>query len=472
MKHLPQLWVLIFLMPVCATAEITVLREYLMGDADPSADVDTAVSASKDSAGDADLASSGSPVYYRAINRPRFGKLGQSQAGVGLEFDGAGSLTATSMPELVDNFGVEAWFLCNGGPLTLRNGTAGQGWSLECIDHVIGNLGPPIDGDGLPIHLRSSLTALVQWHHVAMVRDQELTRLYVDGVYISPVAKSGAPLPTSDPFAIQGGSGLIDEVRIFSFLPGHFRQEDLSYPMPSASPLEIAKSGNGTLDLRWPGTRFKRVMETTTDLQSGEWTTLADPTTPTSNAFYQVSVPVAATRRFFRLNRLPPTSAWKGWISYGTTNNLNHIELLAEFDTPAASAKISAFVASRDRGIDASLSVDPATGDSSAIRYQWEIFASSAYAAQLGTGPITLPGISGHQTSSLHLKPNSLPQLATITSDPEATFWRCKLTLRHEPFVADSPFPQQKTYWFRFRYSGSALTIAEVNQQIQEIHGN
>ena len=183
-------------------------------------------------------------------------------------------------------------------------------------------------------------------------------------------------------------------------------------------------------------------------------------------------MPVAATRRFFRLNRLPPVSAWKGWISYGTTNNLNHIELLAEFDTPAASAKIGAFVASRDRGIDASLSVDPATGDSSAIRYQWEIFASSAYAAQLGTGPITLPGISGHQTSSLHLKPNSLPQLATIASDPEAIFWRCKLTLRHEPFVADSPFPQQKTYWFRFRYSSSALTIAEVNQQIQEIHGN
>lgn len=485
MKHFCRACVFSLLLPVWASAEITVLREYLMGDADPAMVADAVVVTSKDSAGGADLVATGAPLYYRSIERPRFGQHGQPQTGVGVEFDGVSSLTATGMPELVDNFGVEAWFLSNGGALIIKNGTSvggwsplAQGWSLECADGVIGDLDGRSDGDGYPISLRSDSMTLGQWHHIAMVRDQGLARLYVDGVYVSPVAKSAAPLPTSDPFIIQGGNGLIDEIRIFSFLPGQFRQEDLSYPMPSASPLEIANSGSEGLDLRWPGTRFKRILETTTDLQAGEWTTLADQTTPMANAFYQVSAPVSGARRFFRLNGLPPSSEWKGRIKYSNYGFalIREGELFAEVDASSIlgrSARIgNGFAAARDLGFDASPCVDPATGDSSALHYEWDIFAPSAYAAQLGTESLTrLSGIAGEKTSALHLKPHSLPQLATVAGDPEATWWRVKLTLRHEPFDPNSLFPQEKTYWFRIRYTASALKVEQAYAQLYPAEG-
>lgn len=485
MKQLSRAFVFVLLMPAWASAEVTVLREYLMGDADPAMVADTVVVSSKDSAGGADLVATGSPLYYRSIDRPRFGQIGQPQAGVGVEFNGAGTLTATGLPELLDNFGVEAWFLSNGGALIIKNGTSvggwsplAQGWSLECADGVIGDLDGRSDGDGYPISLRSDSMTLGQWHHVAMVRDQGLARLYVDGVYVSPVAKSAAPRPTSDPFIIQGGNGLIDGIRIFSFLPGQFRQEDLSYPMPPASPLEIATSGSGGLDLRWPGTRFKRILETTTDLQSDEWTTLADQTTPMTNAFYQVSAPVSGPRRFFRLNGLPPASEWKGRIKYFNFGfgAIRESELFAEVDASSIlgrSARIgNGFAGARDFGFDASPCVDPATGDSSALHYEWDIYAPAAYAARLGTGSLTrLSGITGEKTSALHLKPNSLPQLATIAGDSEATWWRVKLTLRHEPFDPTSLFPQEKTYWFRIRYTASALTVEQAYAQLYPAEG-
>jgi hypothetical protein len=90
MKHFCRACVFSLLLPVWASAEITVLREYLIGDANPAMVADAVLVTSKDSAGGADLVATGSPLYYRSIDRPRFGQLGQPQTGVGVEFNGAG----------------------------------------------------------------------------------------------------------------------------------------------------------------------------------------------------------------------------------------------------------------------------------------------------------------------------------------------------------------------------------------------
>lgn len=194
--------------------------------------------------GGADLARAGDPTYSTLITAP-----GASSSSV--LFDGTDDLFFTNnVPSTrTDNFGIEVWTnptAVDGFNFVAANGRdTNGGWGIVQIGgswHVIHS--------GVAASPAGPSVELNRWTHLAMVRDNGLTTLYVDG---APTAATIAAAPSAplDIFMIGANKvtsgfegrykGYIDHVRVFEFDPGDFNPlNDLSYPAIVPEPTTIA----------------------------------------------------------------------------------------------------------------------------------------------------------------------------------------------------------------------------------------
>ena len=143
--------------------------------------------------------------------------------------------TAALIPTLTDNFGIELWVMpeeTTAQTCLAYNGNTGtSGWGL----YKIGATYQGIFG-GVAFIGSAAVTAGA-WTHLALVRNNGTTTLYMNGVAAG--STTAAPNPPTGSFAVaanpqnpandQFGNnyGYLDEVRVFTFPPGAFTVNDL-----------------------------------------------------------------------------------------------------------------------------------------------------------------------------------------------------------------------------------------------------
>lgn len=225
---------------VPASAAISIVAQYSLGEADAGAAAGAVASSTTPSVGSTSLAAVGTPRYANTgAPAPRPSRLSVAFNGTADGLRAAGVISSVT-----DNFGVEAWvyptstagtaqIAYNGNSSTtgwglFRNGTS---WAFLYGGNVLqATAAPSVD--------------LNRWTHLALVRSAGTTTLYKNGVAVAtsptgPNAPAGAfaiginPLAAGEFFA-----GSIDEVRIFTFAAGQFATSDLqtglSYTDPPA----------------------------------------------------------------------------------------------------------------------------------------------------------------------------------------------------------------------------------------------
>jgi hypothetical protein len=133
------------------------------------------------------------------------------------------------VPSLTDNFGVEAWVYptdTTGGAVVYDGNTGSSGWGIY-------QSGPNYAGlFGSVQFFGSAPVTLNTWTHVALVRNNGTATLYVNGVpagslTLAPLNPAGNFLVGANNSGGESFSGLIDEVRIFTFALGQFTTNDL-----------------------------------------------------------------------------------------------------------------------------------------------------------------------------------------------------------------------------------------------------
>jgi hypothetical protein len=165
-------------------------------------------------------------------------------------YGGESAGTNAAIPSLTNNFGLELWVnpsTLSGNQCLAYNGNSGSsGWGL----YLIGNQYQGLFG-GIGFVGTATATAST-WTHLALVRDNGTTTLYVNGVAAGSLGS--APISPSGRFAIMGQpqnttqerlNGLLDEVRVFTFAPGSFSTNDLLLSLGWV--YSTADSGNGSL---------------------------------------------------------------------------------------------------------------------------------------------------------------------------------------------------------------------------------
>jgi hypothetical protein len=89
-----------------------------------------------------------------------------------------------------------------------------------------------------------------------MLRENNLTTLYVNGVAISTGLSTGGNAPTGNFTLGQGFQGTMDRARFFTFTPGSFSAADLITPLPE--PASFALIGFGLAALGYVQHRKRR----------------------------------------------------------------------------------------------------------------------------------------------------------------------------------------------------------------------
>ena len=134
------------------------------------------------------------------------------------------------IPGLTNNFGIECWLnptVTNSGAVVVYNGnTSNSGCGLwQSGTNILGFIG----GAGF---FGSAPVPTNIWTHVALVRDRGTNTLYVNGVpagssTLSPASPAGNFLVAADNNHAGNYYGLVDEIRVFTFVPGQFSTNDL-----------------------------------------------------------------------------------------------------------------------------------------------------------------------------------------------------------------------------------------------------
>jgi thiol-disulfide isomerase/thioredoxin len=85
--------------------------------------------------------------------------------------------------------------------------------------------------------------------------------------------------------------------------------QSIVLPLMRSAPVvraQIAQQ-NGSVTLSWPGTEFGYLVESKTNLSSGNWLPVSAPIQMT-NGQHAISIPADGSRQFFRLNKTSPNS--------------------------------------------------------------------------------------------------------------------------------------------------------------------
>lgn len=385
-----------------ASATVTLLNSYHLGDLDGGAANGALAITSQDYRGGAALSFMGYPTYSTDV--PPDYPLPDTYS---LDFTGTNYGIDGTLASLTDDFGIQAWVkvrsLSSGNHAIAYNGNTGaNGWGL----YIVGNTFQGLFG-GVAFFGSAPVQTNV-WTHLALVRDQGVTTLYVDGVACG--ASSATPNAPNGLWALGASppdlnseffDGLIDEVSVFTFADGAFSTNDLLYCPPASRVLATTFDGT-TVTLNWPAVRTDLELEGTTNLVDGTWTTLTYATnaneftfsdSPTNGACYYRLIkpavnPLAAP--------VPAVNLTKEVISSGTTIT-NTVTLGA---SSTLNSQNQSFV------FDATPSQNAHTGTDEALSFQWLL----AYSAPQPVADYTDAGIQGADTSMLNIQQFALAQ--------------------------------------------------------------
>ena len=383
-------------------AAVTLVRSYHLGDLDTNAANNVVVTNSSDYTGGTSLNAVGSPTYSTDV--PADYPLIDTYS---MNFTGANYATAAVVTNLTDNFGVSAWVkvrtTTGANRAIVYNGdTTSNGWGL----YQIGNTFQGLFG-GVTMIGNAPIQTDV-WTHLALVRQQGVTTLYVNG--IASGTDASAPNSPSGLFALgvapsaltnEFFDGLIDEVAVFTFGAGEFSTNDLSFVSPAARTLSTVLNG-GNVVLSWPTNRPGFQLQYTTNLQSGAWTSLSYVTN--NNQFIATDTP-GDSQRFYQLKKpapdlnarltVPVIRVIAHRISTGTNRVLfPHVYYDEDYSNYTSFPPLQMDSNANEYTFDLPGTVHPRTGTPEALNYHWII-------SYLQIPQFTDIGITGYRTSTL-----------------------------------------------------------------------
>jgi hypothetical protein len=241
-----------------ARADVTAAAYYRLGEADPSALAGNPGNATTvDSSGNGMGLTNwtGTQTYSSSVAASAAASvssnLSMNFAGNGFYLTQANCLTAAT-----DNFGIEGWFnvnhLAQMGLCCNGDGLSQFGFGLYVID---ANADGVYTAQGYYCGRNLFDTGFAptagQWFYMAMVRDNGVTKMYVNGtdeIVVSTTAQPGSAANTPQ-FSLgivsyDATVGLADEVRVFTFAPGAFNaSRDLLIAAPEPSTFALLAAG-------------------------------------------------------------------------------------------------------------------------------------------------------------------------------------------------------------------------------------
>ncbi len=237
------------LLAVSAHATVTNLAWYRLGENYPGAGSgQIANSTTTDLMGLNDLKRFGSARYTNNVSPAAVTHVGSSLA---VSFNGTNQYYSNSIvTTLRNNFGIEAWVIlgtaASGQYMIAHNGNAASnGWGIYWDGDSSSARLSALFGGGFSFQANISRRAGL-WTHVALVRDNGISTLYVNGAAagstnVTPLTPSGAftiasttPSPPAALFP-----GFIDEVRVFTFAAGKFNINDLLVNQSRVTTLDV-----------------------------------------------------------------------------------------------------------------------------------------------------------------------------------------------------------------------------------------
>jgi len=227
---LPIILFALALAPV-ARAAVTPVSYWRLGENDPGAIAGSFCSSTTDLVGSRTLQFAPS-VFWDSMN---VGAGAAVRGGSTLclrSYGGESGGTNAAIPSLSDNFGLELWVnpstLTGNQCLAYNGNTGSSGWGFYLIGNQYRGL---FGGVG---YVGTATATANTWTHLALVRDNGIATLYVNGVAAG--TSGSAPVAPTGRFAILGQPqnpaterlfGFLDEVRVFTFAPGAFSTNDL-----------------------------------------------------------------------------------------------------------------------------------------------------------------------------------------------------------------------------------------------------
>ncbi len=295
-----------------APAAINVLSYWRMGENDSAAASGAACTGTVDSVGGNNLTFFGSAFYSNNVAVSAFAETGSSLS-VNFSTPGTYGLADGVISEAQDNFGVEAWVnpaVLGGNQVIAYNGnTSYSGWGFFLSDSAFSAL------YGGVVMVEAGNATVGVWTHLALVRDSGVGTLYVNGV-ASAILFDTPNTPTvcfavgSDP-QIPGAetfTGLMDEVRVFTFDPGQFTTNDLLLNARNPVPAylsNVQSLGNGVVRFSFINNTnttatFTVLSSTDLSLPVTNWTSVGVATNIATNLFEFTSPTTPAdAQRFY-----------------------------------------------------------------------------------------------------------------------------------------------------------------------------
>lgn len=254
LKHtrLAAVLTLLLFISLRSPATITVVSDYRLGESEASATPGVAAVTSLDYVGSKTLTFHGTATYSGDVNFAAALRVGSL---LSVNFTNGAYATNTIVSTAVDNFGIEAWvkpMSTNDATVFYNGRTDTSGWGV-----TIGSGRYNILYGGVQI-IPGPVIELGVWAHVALVRSNGTSTLYVHAAPVAtssstpniPTGNFGLAAPPQSPTS-QNFSGLIDEVRVFTFNPAQFNPTDLlaNVPVEPVTPLPATQitSTNATL---------------------------------------------------------------------------------------------------------------------------------------------------------------------------------------------------------------------------------
>jgi DNA-binding beta-propeller fold protein YncE len=228
-----------------------------LGEGDPGAVVGATATNTIDSAGPNNLRIQGNARYTSDV-APAAATSAASSLSV--NFTNSAYAANTIVSTATDNFGIECWVkptALGGGQVIAYNGsTANSGWGLIIAAN---NTYEGLLGGANAFGTNAAIANV--WTHLALVCASGNLTLYVNGVpsaslssgIFQPGGNFGLGAPPQSPTS-QFFTGLIDEVRVFTFAAGQFNTNDLFF-FAAVSPKSLAEGpagGNDSVQLAVP----------------------------------------------------------------------------------------------------------------------------------------------------------------------------------------------------------------------------
>jgi hypothetical protein len=246
-RHLIFLTVLCFAFLVSsrpAHATVTNVAWYRLGENDPgAASGQVANSTTVDAIGVNHLKRFGTARYTNDVPS---GAASHMLSSLAVSFNAASYYSNEVATTARNNFGLEAWVeldsaIAGTNIIAFNGNILANGWGIQAVIGTHSILFRGVLGGGIVFGGRTAGTTA----HVALVRDNGICTLYVNGVAsgstnVTPATPSTsfsvAAIPQVPQFGIFPGT--IDEVRVFTFAAGQFSTDDLQYNQQLISTLD------------------------------------------------------------------------------------------------------------------------------------------------------------------------------------------------------------------------------------------